>query len=90
MTDGELNGHDWETYFKFGESIISLLCKILYVLHPLGKLGASHVKEGPWTTVGVGAIELIESSLVLFKAVQRSVDIGVDSHDQTGVNLNLL
>ena len=85
-----MNGYDRETYFKFGESIIALLCKILYVLHPLGKFGASHVKEGSWTTVGVGAIELVESSLILFEAVQRSIDIGVDSHDQTGVNLNLL
>lgn len=79
-----------KTYFVFGESIIALLCEILYFLHPLGKLGASHVKQGSRDSIGVGAIELVESSLVLFEAVQRSVDIGVDSHDQTGVNLDFL
>ena len=79
-----------KTYFVFGESIITLLCEILYFLHPLGKLGASHVKEGSWESIGIGAIELVGSSLILFEAVQRPVDIGVDSHDQTGVDLDPL
>lgn len=80
------------TYLVLGESIVALLDEVLHRLHPLGELGPGHLEKRPGTAqVAVGvAIGLLEFALVLLKVVQGAVDIGVDSHDETGVNLDLL
>lgn len=77
-------------YLVFGESIVSLFDQVLDLFHPLGESGTSHFEKRPRGGMVLLAVQLLEPTLVLLEGVEGTVDEGIDSHDKTCIDLDLL
>lgn len=77
------------TNLLLGDFVVTLLDEVFYVMNKVSKPWASHLKQSSGSS-GVCISEKGGIGLLQVEGLERALAVGVNSHYEVGIELNLL